>query len=124
MLGKFDKKQCGIACFEIDLDIFEPMKKCDLLFEEASKFPGIDFDLSLNVNPDMRFTDIENAWKDVSKSLKEVKVIDIYEAEGIKSITLRFSFGLMDRSLTGDEVQSNMDVIMNNLKNAGITLRA
>ena len=124
VLGKFDKSKCGIACIEIDLDTFEPMPKKDLLFEEASKFPGIDFDLSLNVTQDMRFTDVENAWKSLgAESLKAVNVIDIYEAENIKSITLRFSFGLMDRNLTSEEVQENMDKIMKNLTDSGITLR-
>lgn len=125
VLAKFDKKTCAVVTFEIDLDLFEEMKGEKIEFEEVSRFPGIDFDLSLNVGQGMRFSDIEKAWKGLEiESLKDVKVIDIYENEILRSVTLRFSFSSMERSLTGDEVQENMNKIMDNLKGMGIILRA
>ncbi len=124
VLAKFDKKQCAIAAFELNLDVLEPMVKKDLLFDEASKFPGTSFDLSISITDDIRFSALEKAWKDLNiESLKEVNVIDIYETENLKSITLRFSFGLMDRSLTGEEVQENMNKVMENLTKMNVTLR-
>ena len=111
--------------FEIDLDTFEPMNAKELMFEETSKFPGIDYDISLNVIKNMRFENISNVWeKENFEILKSVKVIDVYETIGLKSITLRFSFGLMDRSLTNEEVQKCMDKIIIGLENIGVTMRS
>lgn len=124
VLEKIDKKQVAIVYFDIDLDMFEPVRKTDLSYNEASRFPGIDYDISFNVNPELRFEQMEDAWnKESFETLKNVTVIDVYEAEDVRSITLRFSFGLMDRNLTSEEVQASMDKIVANLGEIGVTAR-
>ena len=124
VLEKIDKKQVAIVYFDIDLDMFEPVRKADLAYSEASKFPGIDYDISFNVSPEMRFEKMEDAWKRENfETLKNVTVIDVYEAENVRSITLRYSFGLMDRNLTSEEVQASMDKIVANLSEIGVTAR-
>ena len=124
VLEKIDKKQVAIVYFDIDLDMFQPVRKADLSYREASRFPGIDYDISFNVSPEMRFEKMEDAWKKENfETLKNVTVIDVYEAEDVRSITLRFSFGLMDRNLTSEEVQESMDKIVANLEITGVTAR-
>jgi len=43
--------------------------------------------------------------------------------EGVKSITVRFSFGLDDRTLTSEEVQSHIDKILANLETIGVKMK-
>ena len=51
-------------------------------------------------------------------------VIDIYDAEVVKSITVRFSFGLDDRTLTGEEVQKSIDDILEKLATIGVKMKS
>lgn len=117
-------KNCFVVCVEIDMDAFDAVKFNDLSFNEPSKFPTVDYDLSLVIPEGLRFDEMSGCW--LSKKipeLKNVKVIDIYDSIDTKSITLRFSFGLDDRTLTGEEVQSRVDKILANLNEKGVVLR-
>lgn len=118
-------KNCSVVCIEIDMDIFDGIEAKDLDFDEPSRFPAVDYDLSLVVPEGVRFEDLEKCWdrKD-NPELHSIKVIDIYDSEDTKSITIRFSFVLDDRTLTGEEVQKRMDVIIEKLAADKVTLRA
>ena len=52
------------------------------------------------------------------------KVIDTYEKDGVKSITVRLNFAAMDRTLEMDEVQGWINKILENLARIGVSLRA
>ena len=96
-----------------------------LHFAEPSRFPTVEYDLSLLLPEGVRFDDISSCWaKLLKKHLKEVSVIDIYDAEAVKSITVRFSFGLDDRTLTGEEVQKSIDDILANLETIGVKMKS
>ncbi len=118
-------KNCSVVCIEIDMDDFDGISSADLEFNEPSRFPAVDYDLSLVVPEGVRFEDMEQCWdrKD-NPELANIKVIDIYDASDTKSITIRYSFVLDDRTLTGEEVQKRMDVIIKKLADKNVTLRA
>lgn len=118
-------KNAAVALFEIDMDALLAIEADDLLFDEPSKFPGIDYDLSLVVTEGVRFEAMEACWlvKKV-KNLKNVSVIDIYDNGIIKSITVRFHFENAERTLTSEEVQNSIDVILANLKELNVELKA
>ena len=68
---------------------------------------------------------MSDCWNSLNLSeLDNVKVIDTYENESIKSITVRLTFSAQDRTLEMEEVQNWIDTILANLKNIGIELRA
>lgn len=117
-------KNCVMACVELDMDIFDEIMADDLDFSEPSRFPAVDYDLSLVVPEGVRFEDMAACWdrKD-NPELGSVKVIDIYDAKATKSITIRFSFVLPDRTLTGEEVQKRVDVILDKLAKMNVSLR-
>ena len=122
-LGKI-AKNAAVVCIEIDMDDFDNIAVSELEFDEPSKFPGIDYDLSLVVPDGVRFDAMAECWnKKNNPELKNASVIDIYDLGVAKSITVRLSFGLDDRTLTGDEVQKRIDVILEKLGEKGITLR-
>ncbi len=122
--AKLDKN-AAVVCFEIDMDDLAKVKKSDITFDEPSKFPSSEFDLSVVVPCGRNFKEMEKAWKDMNfAELKEVNVIDVYETESEKSITVRFVFSLADRTLTSEEVQSCMDKIIENLAKLDFSIKS
>ena len=118
-------KNAYVVCVEIDMNDFDAINFSDLEFDEPSKFPTVDYDLSLVMPEGIRFDSLTECWsKKNNPELKNVSVVDIYDTGIAKSITVRFSFGADDRTLTGEEVQQRVDVILSNLNEKGIVLRA
>ena len=118
-------KNCAVVTIEIDMDIFDGIEESDLEFNEPSRFPAVDYDLSLVIPEGVRFEDIETCWdKKSNPELSKVSVIDIYDSADARSVTIRYSFSLDDRTLTGDEVQARIDVIIEKLAAKNVTLRA
>jgi len=118
-------KNASVICVEIDLDAFDAIETASLLFEEPSKFPTVEYDLSILMPEGIRFESIKSCWTDLKiKELLDVKVIDIYDALPVKSITVRFVFGSEDRTLTSEEVQSNIDKILAKLNEIDVVLKS
>lgn len=117
-------KNAVVVCVEIDMDELLAVEFSNLDFAEPSRFPSMEYDLSLLMPEGVRFDAISTCWKKLKiKELREVSVIDIYDAQGVKSITVRFSFGLDDRTLTGEEVQNHIDKILANLETIGVKMK-
>ncbi len=124
VLGKLDKN-AAVACVEIDLDDFYTASPNLIAYTEPSKFPGIDYDLSIVMGKDNRFSDAENAWKKLDlDNLTDVIVTDIYDNGTTKSITVRFTFSSDERTLSMEEVQTSVDKIITELNAIGIELRS
>ncbi|MBR3954738.1 MAG: phenylalanine--tRNA ligase subunit beta [Clostridia bacterium] len=122
--AKLDKKGYAV-CVELDMDAFNSIAPAAVNFDAPSAFPGIDYDLSLVLTETKRFSEIATAWEKLNiAELKNVSLVDTYETEGLKSITVRLSFSSSEHTLAMDEIQTNIDTILNNLKEMGITLRA
>jgi len=122
--AKIDKN-AAVVCFEIDMDELAKAGKTNIAFDEPSKFPSSEFDLSVVVPEGKHFGEMEEAWEKAKfDSLKEVNVIDVYETDNEKSITVRFVFSLSDRTLTGEEVQACMDKIIENLEKTGFSIKS
>ncbi len=121
IVNKIDKKS-SIVCAEIDMTDFADLAVNTIKYCEPSKFPGIDIDLSLNINKDTVYSEISSAWQGVTDLLEKVNLIDTYEGE-TKSITLRFSFVSAEKTLSKAEVQEFVDKILNNLKEKNIYLK-
>ncbi|HHT97270.1 MAG TPA: phenylalanine--tRNA ligase subunit beta, partial [Clostridiales bacterium] len=125
--NKIDKK-LNIAYAEIDLMEFEAIDAEHRKYKEVSKYPGVEVDLSLLVDSDIRYGEIisyiDNNQYD---NLVEVDLVDIFTDEknlpGKKSVTIRFEFGSMDRTLKSEEISKVTDEILGDLKEKGINLR-
>ena len=120
---KIDKK-ASIVFAELDVAAFAEIKNASIVYEEPSKFPGIEIDLSFISKT---FAPIAKAISDANSSLiKGVEVTDVYEdeAKGEKSITTRVTFSHPEKTLTREEVQEVTDKIVATLAKAGITLKS
>ena len=122
-LAKLDKN-AAIVCAEVDLDDFYAIKELPLLYTEPSRFPGIDVDLSLVIGDGIYFSEVEKTWKALNcPLLSNVTVIDLYENESTKSVTLRFTFASDERTLAMDEIQPTVNALIQALDEKGIPLR-
>ncbi|MDD6237397.1 MAG: phenylalanine--tRNA ligase subunit beta [Clostridiales bacterium] len=123
-VAKIDKN-AAIVCMEFDLEAMSQAPVAQIAYEEPSKFPSIDIDLSLSVKNGITYHDISQSWKALNAAeLKDVNVIDIYESGSTKSITIRLSFSSDERTLAMDEVQPLVDKVLASLESIGVTLRS
>lgn len=117
-------KKAVVVCGQLDMDAFALLAPGELNYREPSRFPGIDIDLSLVVPEGMRFADMEPAWAGAGELLTGVSLIDSFQQEGRKSLTLRFGFCSMEKTLSKEEVQPVVDGILERLNAAGASLRS
>ena len=121
---KLDKN--GVAvCIEIDVDDFITIGGDNISFVEPSTQQSTYYDLSLIIKEGVTFADMSDCWNKLGLSeLNNVKVIDTYEKDGVKSLTVRLIFSSKEKTLEMDEVQAWIDEILANLKEIGIEMRA
>ncbi len=121
---KLDKVGKAV-CIEIDVDSFVEIAGANIDFCEPSAQQSTYYDLSLILKDGVTFAQMSECWNALNLSeLDNVKVIDTYENEEFKSITVRLIFSAKNRTLEMEEVQGWIDTILDNLKNIGIDLRA
>ena len=113
---------------EIYYFLISSMLNKKLQFKPFPKYPSIERDLALVMDKKITHGEVERAIKKLSdKSLTAVELFDIYEGEkmetGKKSMAYHLVFSLLDRSLTQEEVDENINKILFGLKKLGIELR-
>ena len=117
---KVDKK-ANIVFAEIDVTDFADAKAEEIRYEEPSKFPGIEIDLSFVSE---KFAPIGEAVKNANCSLiKGTEVVDLYRDENGKSITVRIYFAHPEKTLTREEVMNVVNIIIEDLSAKGIELK-
>ena len=131
--NRIDKK-LNTAFAEIDLENLEKVAAAKLSYTEVSKYPGVTVDLSLLTDKSLKFETIAayiKEYKDKEAEnishLQNYRLVDIFEDEkllpGKKSVTVRFEFGSMERTLEGQEISAMVDELLAIFKNKGIELR-
>ena len=117
---KIDKK-ANIVFAEIDVTDFANAKAEEIRYEEPSKFPGIEIDLSFVSE---KYAPIGEAVKNAGCSLiKGTEVVDLYRDENGKSITVRIYFAHPEKTLTREEVMNVVNGIIDDLSAKGIELK-
>ncbi len=117
---KIDKK-ANIVYAEIDVKEFAKIENASITYEEPSKFPEIEIDLSFVTE---KFEPVANAIKAADcPMIKSVSVTDIYSDESGKSITTKIKFADNERTLTREEVMKVVDGIIAALASEGINLK-
>ena len=120
VMKKLDKR-ATVVFAEIDMDKFAAIENYSIHYVGPSKFPAIEIDLSFLSS---RFAPIKKAIENAACELiKNVDVIDIYEAEDNSSIAVRLTFSDNTRTLTKEEVTAVTDGIINDLEKVGILLK-
>ena len=118
---KIDKK-AAIVYAEIDVTDFANCDKAALLYDEPSKYPEMDIDLTFKTDI---YAPIGEAISAHGGALvKNVKVTDRYADESGKSVTVRITFADKTRTLTRDEVMVIANKVIADLAVKGIALKA
>ena len=122
---KLDKVGKAV-CIEIDVDTFvDEINGANISFAEPSAQQSTYYDLSLILKAGVTFAQMSDCWNSLNlQELESVKIIDTYENDTIKSITVRFNFSAKDRTLEMEEVQGWINAILERLNSIGIELRA
>ena len=125
VLSNVDKK-CAVAFFEISTEAFAAVESGVLKYREPSKFPEIDIDVTFTA--DLAALVFENvkctAKASAGALLSDVKVADVYTADGVSALTLRFSFVSDERTLTKQELTPVVDKLTADLSACGLILKA
>lgn len=122
-VGKKIDKKAAVVFAEIDIDILAESKNLGISYEEPSKFPPMEYDLSLELPRELFFADLSKCWENSGELLKSARIVDTYDSEEIHSITVRFVFGSNERTLESSEVQSIIDKIVEKLGALDVKLR-
>lgn len=118
---KIDKK-ASIVYAEIDIDSFAGCPKLALMYDEPSRYPEMDIDLTFMTDV---FAPVGEAVKDRGGSLvKNIKVLDRYTDESGRSLTVRITFADKARTLTRDEVMAIAGSVIADLAEKGIALKS
>lgn len=114
---------------EFNLDLISGKSLNQKYYQEISKYPSVKRDIALIVNNDITFEQICNSiTKSSGNSLKSLRLFDRYEDEkigkGKKSLAFSMEFSSKERTLTDEETNGIIELIVNDLsKNFGAALR-
>lgn len=127
ILANIDRKACLVFA-ELDLDLLHAIPKQDLIYTEPTRYPEITMDLSLLLPVSMQYQQLQEIIDANSlDDLNRYELIDQYEDKdalgSMKSLTLRFIFSSMERTLESTVIQENMNVLVNHLAEHHVTLR-
>ena len=123
-IGRKIDKKAAIVFAEIDMQAFGEQENASILYAEPSKFPPMDYDLSVVVPKGVLFADMRTCWENEGAGiLRGVRIVDSYDTSVFHSETMRFEFSSNERTLSSAEVQEIMNRIIENLKAINVTLR-
>ncbi len=115
-------KKANIVLAEIDMDKLSQIEEEKVIYKEISRYQAVDFDLSITVDKNTKYFDIENVILNANlKYLQEYSLVDIYEDEiklkDKKNVTIKFKLASYDSTLTKEEIDSGRDKLITALKN-------
>lgn len=134
LLSKKAALGCGIKVLsavlvELDIDSLKPLASRTNRYSRLPEFPMIDYDLSMLVDGEVKWSDIYNTlMAKKSELLKDVKFVDEYKGkqvpEGKKSVTIRLVMGSNEKTLTSNDIDSCANAAIKKLtKTLGAELR-
>ncbi|MEG1719524.1 MAG: phenylalanine--tRNA ligase subunit beta [Clostridia bacterium] len=120
-------KKIKIAVAEINLEKLELISKNPIVYNEVSRFPSINIDLSLIVNKSVKYTELSKILNNYNNEfLTGFDFVDIYQDETLcdsVSITIRFNFNSLNKTLSLEQVEGYKKEIVEMLSKENITLR-
>ncbi len=112
-VGAAIDKKAAIAFAEVDMDLFSSAAAAPIRYREASRFPGIDIDMTFVADlSSVDYTALVSAAKAAGGALLDsVSLVGTYATEGEETLTLRFSFVSAEKTLSKAEVQPATEAI-------------
>ncbi len=121
MVSKKIDKKAAIVFAEIDVNALSHVDAQRIAYVEPSRFPGMEQDLTFIAD---KYEPIRKAIESANSPLiSKVAVIGTYTDDAGKSITVRLFFSHAERTLTREEVQAVVDIVVADLEKQGILLK-
>ena len=118
LLAELDFNSNNVVIFELDLDSLIKAKS-PIVYEEFSTIPQAHRDLSLIVEKNVKFDDLNKIILSEKYAVESV-IVDSYEGEGIpsnkKSISIRISYQSFDNTLSSKNLEKIEKNILSKLK--------
>jgi phenylalanyl-tRNA synthetase beta chain len=96
-------------------------------FTKTSVFPPLKRDISIIIEKNIPFEEIQALLDHSTKQKARIKLIDVYHAQKIgedkKSLTIRLEFYNPKKTLTDDEIKDDIKLVTKKLESIGATLR-
>ncbi len=122
-VGKITRLEAVYVSAYVELSLTKLLPHVSPLphYTPIPKYPSIVRDVSFMVAKNVKIgTVMDAAWHDIPKDLTDIRFISLYEGKGIpegkKSVTLRFVFQSIDRTLTDAEADSFLSYIVDAMK--------
>ena len=117
---KMDIKNLRPVGAELDLELLAALARDTDSLQPIPRFPGIERDLSVLVDEQVAWADIDTAvWSEAPEALTGLEFVEIYRGKGIpsghKSVTLSLRFRDRDGTLTHDVVDRFQSAIVQRL---------
>jgi len=114
--------------FSFDYELLRKYRRNEKKFREFSRFPVVKRDLSLIFSEELAADQIEKSVMDCGgEHLRSVEFFDLYRGKqlpaGKKSLSFSLRFQADDRTLTDEEVDARIEVIVKGLEALGGVLR-
>ncbi len=118
--ANIDKKAAIVYC-EIDIEDFAAVPSAGIVYDEPSKYPEIEVDLTFRTSV---FAPIAIAIRKTESPLvKKVRLTDIFDDGQGRALTVRIVFSDKEKTLTREEVNVVVDKMIGILKDQGIALK-
>lgn len=119
ILQEFDLEK-SVFVFEFDFSILRENVNWNRVYSPIPKFPAINRDMALVVNNEINAADIAREIEaNGGKFLQQVKLFDVYSGKqvgtGFKSLAFNLTFYSMGRTLTEEEVDKQINLILKEL---------
>ena len=121
-LGLLDKNG-AVVCVEIDMDTIDGLEALAFRYQEPSRFPSIDYDLTIRLGAQQSYGQARAiiAARDIPH-LSDIKVVDIYHGELGAHVTIRLQFLSAEQTLVREDIQAHVDRLIEAWKQNGIEL--
>lgn len=121
-------KKLNSVIIEIKLDELNKIEKQDRVFTDISKYQTVTLDLSLVVDKDVKYSQIEEYIATCKvENMNGYLLVDIFEDKekmgDKKSVTIKFTFGANDHTLTSEEITVAKDTLINHFEANGAIIR-
>ncbi|AUB31884.1 phenylalanine--tRNA ligase subunit beta [Spiroplasma floricola] len=127
---RFEQSQKLDSTFVLELNITElqEIKNSVIRAQEVSKFQKTTRDVSFILNLKDKYSEIIKTIINKVNHLTKVELIDIYQDEKLrnsnsKSVSVSFEFNSIEKQLTDQEVQKELDKVLSNLSKLKIEVR-
>ena len=120
-------QKANIVIAEFNIELLASINTTPVIFKETSRYQTVDFDFSIIVDKDVKYKDIEKVINNSNlEYLQNYKLVDVYENEeklkNKKNITIRFTIGSYDKTLTKEEIDNERNNLISNLGNNNMVI--